>query len=189
MDLLLAAIQLVLARLNLGWVLDDALSGHGAESPPVHFCDVIGRDGKVIARLRYAGFMRKNIVSAVREYRANPPAKALALAGSADPSARAYSAAYAEAAEEPFSTAVRVEISCCRDLVPRVGSASAMVPYCSYQFPGLGATELRPRRHPDFHDAEDLPVNRTRRRRRSSRRRRWKSSRSTTRTRTWRARA
>ena len=152
------------ARLNLGWVLDDALSGHGAESPPVHFCDVIGRDGKVIARLRYAGFMRKNIVSAVREYRANPPAKALALAGSADPSARAYSAAYAEAAEEPFSTAVRVEISCCRDLVPRVGSASAMVPYCSYQFPGLPGRDTSYGRgaNPDFHDAEDLPVNRTR---------------------------
>ena len=61
------------ANINLSWVLDDTLAGRTAEAPAEHFCDVIGRSGEVIARLRYAAYMRKSIVADVREYRRNKP--------------------------------------------------------------------------------------------------------------------
>ena len=43
-----------------GLVLDDMQLGHTAKDPSVHFCDVVGRNGDVIARLRYSAFLRKS---------------------------------------------------------------------------------------------------------------------------------
>ena len=106
------------ANINLSWVLDDTLAGRTAEAPAEHFCDVIGRSGEVIARLRYAAYMRKSIVADVRKYRRNKPPVRV------KPSKDAYVTAYTSAAETPFPNMISVELSCCRDLVPRVGPAS-----------------------------------------------------------------
>ena len=151
------------AHVNLAWVLDDVQTGHDASAPPVHFCDVIGRGGKVIARLRYAAFMRKNIVAAVREYRRNPPVRKALLDAKPTESVDAYAEAFASAAEMPFSSMIRVEVSCCRDLVPRVGNSSTMVPYCSYQLLGLASHDTGYGRgsNPDFNDVHNLPLQRT----------------------------
>ena len=145
------------ANINLSWVLDDTLAGRTAEAPAEHFCDVIGRSGEVIARLRYAAYMRKSIVADVRKYRRNKPPVRV------KPSKDAYVTAYTSAAETPFPNMISVELSCCRDLVPRVGPASSMVPYCSYQFPGLPSHDTVYGRgaNPDFDDVHDMPLKRT----------------------------
>ena len=136
------------ANLNLSWVLDDALAGRSAESPAEHFCDVIGRSGEVIARLRYAAYMRKSIISDAREYRRKSPVASSAALRKEDCA---------------FSSMISVEISCCRDLVPREGSQEDMVPYLSFQFPGLPSRDTAYGRgaDPDFNDVHDLPLRRT----------------------------
>tara|TARA_B110000977_G_scaffold136810_1_gene173758 strand:- start:23770 stop:29397 length:5628 start_codon:yes stop_codon:yes gene_type:complete len=151
------------ANLNLSWVLDDAIAGKSAESPAEHFCDVIGRSGDVIARLRYAAYMRKSIVSDAREYRRKPPVASSVKLLRKNSTSEAYSTAHAAAAETPFSSMISIELSCCRDLVPRVGSPDAMVPYLSFQFPGLASHDTVYGRgaNPDFNDVHDLPLKRT----------------------------
>jgi len=147
-------------HVNLRRVLDDAQTGHTAKSPPIHFCDVIGRGGEIIARLRYSAFMRRGIVAAVRAYRQLPAPYPPPGVDAADPIA----AAHAAATGAPGAAAlVEIEISCCRELVPRSGSPATMVPYCTYQFPGLVSHDTMYGRgaNPDFHDQHQFPLART----------------------------
>lgn len=148
------------AHLNLRRVLDDAQTGHTADSPPVHFSDVIGRGGEIIARLRYSAFMRRGIIAAVRAYRQLPAPRPPPGVDAADPIAAAHAAA---AGAPGASSVIKIELSCCRDLIPRAGSPSTMVPYCSYQFPGLASHDTTYGRgaDPDFHDAHEFPLART----------------------------
>ena len=157
------------AHVQLAKVLDDMQLGHTAKDPSVHFCDVIGRNGDIIARLRYSAFLRKSVMPQLRAYKAKPGAvgaRARLPPGTDpnDPLASAYASAYEAAASATFvSTAIKVDISCCRDLVPRVGEPSDMVPYCSYQFPGLPSHDTTYGRgpNPDFEDSHDMPLERT----------------------------
>jgi Ca2+-binding EF-hand superfamily protein/DNA repair exonuclease SbcCD ATPase subunit len=157
------------AHIQLAKVLDDMQLGHTAKDPSVHFCDVVGRNGDIIARVRYSAFLRKSVMPQLRAYKAKPGAvgaRARLPPGTDpnDPLASAYTSAYEAAASANFvPTAIKVDISCCRDLVPRVGETSDMVPYCSYQFPGLPSHDTTYGRgpNPDFEDSHDMPLERT----------------------------
>jgi Ca2+-binding EF-hand superfamily protein len=148
------------AHVNLRRVLDDAQTGHTSKSPPIHFCDVIGRSGEIIARLRYSAFMRRGIIAAVRAYRQLPAPRPPPGVDAADPIAVAHAAA---AGAPGASSLIKIELSCCRELVPRAGSASTLVPYCTYQFPGLASHDTTYGRgaNPEFHDAHEFPLART----------------------------
>ena len=148
------------AHVNLKRVLDDAATGHTAKAPPVHFCDVVGRGGETVARLRYSAFMRRGIMAAVRAFRQLPAPRPPPGVDAADPIAAAAAAA---AAAPGSSSLLRVELSCCRDLVPRSGSPATMVPYCTYQLPGLPSRDTAYGRgaQPDFNDCHEIPLART----------------------------
>lgn len=148
------------ARVNLKRVLDDARAGHDPKQPPVHFCDVVGRSGEIIARLRYAAFMRKSIHAALKEYSMRPALPQVVDAS--DPIAAAFAAARNASSRTP-STLMKIELSCCRELVPRTGEPGAMVPYCSYTFPGLAGHDTIYGRgsNPDFNDVHEFPLVRT----------------------------